>query len=147
MIKSKKREPKKLCGLSVKKHTTRWNITAIAVIPIVTMLLGSYLNVQLVFLLGSPDYFNIPDDQLGKKTANLSFYSLPGATIATVFAGYTYDIFGRRLVLFSGFFFASLMLAFVPFTSPYYGWLVFVRMCYSILLAAPMTNPLVADYI
>mmetsp|Transcript_15135 Transcript_15135/g.10620 ORF Transcript_15135/g.10620 Transcript_15135/m.10620 type:complete len:150 (-) Transcript_15135:1012-1461(-) len=75
------------------------------------------------------------------------FYSLPGATIATIFAGYTFDIFGRKLTLFAGFFFASLILAFVPYTSPSYGWLVFVRSLYAIFLAAPTTNPLIADYI
>ena len=41
----KKRKPKKICGLEVKKDTTRWNMAAIALVPICVMLLGSYLNV------------------------------------------------------------------------------------------------------
>ena len=90
-----------------------------------------------MFLLSSDEYFDIEDDDLGTASSNLLFYSLPGATVATILAGYTYDIMGRRLTLFTGFFMASAMIAVVPFTSPKYGWLVFVRCVYAIFLAAP----------
>jgi MFS family permease len=92
------------------------------------MILSTYLNAQVIFLLDDPNMFNVPQDRIGAVSGLLIFVSLPGAIIGTFFVGYVYDIVGRRLTLFFSFFIGSLLIGIVPLTSPYVvPWLLIVR--------------------
>lgn len=74
--------------------------------------------------------------------------SLPFAIIGTAFVGYLYDILGRRVTLFLSFFIGSILIAFVPWTSPYvFPWLILVRIMIQLCFCAPNSSPLAADYI
>ena len=91
-------------------------------------MLFSYLSAQVIFLLDDPSYLNVPESKIGYISGLLIFVSLPFAIIGTAFVGYIYDILGRRLTLFLSFFIGSLLIAFVPWTSPYiFPWLILVR--------------------
>jgi len=94
----------------------------------VVMILSTYLNAQVIFLLASPEYFNVPRDRIGYVSASLVFWSLPMAIIGTFFIGYSFDILGRRATLFISFFWGSVLLAAVPWTAPkVLPWLMLVR--------------------
>jgi len=68
--------------------------------------------------------------------------------VGTFFAGYLFDIMGRRLTLFLAFFTSSCFLLTVPYTSPsVYPWLLIVRILFTICISAPSSNPLLADYV
>ncbi len=68
--------------------------------------------------------------------------------MGTAFVGFLYDIVGRRLTLFMSFFIGSLLIAAVPWTSPYVvPWLLVVRCAIQLCLCAPASSPLPADYI
>ena len=72
----------------------------------------------------------------------------PGAVIGTFSAGYLFDIVGRRITLFCTFFFGSWFVFAIPYTAPnVWPSLVIVRIFFTLLLAAPPANPLIADYI
>ena len=101
---------------------------AIPMVPLVAILLSTYLNAQIIFLLDDPQMFAVPREKIGKVSGLLIFVSLPGAIIGTAFIGYIYDIVGRRFTLFTSFFVGSLLIAVVPWTSPYVvPWLLIVR--------------------
>jgi MFS family permease len=73
---------------------------------------------------------------------------MPVAIVGTAFIGYIYDIFGRRLTLFLSFFLGSILIALVPWTSPYVvPWLLVLRALIQLCLCAPAASPLTADYI
>jgi MFS family permease len=121
---------------------------AIPLVPTLVMIIGTYLNAQVIFLLRDDEMFNIADDKIGIVSSSLIFYSLPGCVIATFFSGYLFDIFGRKITLFVSFLGASLLLAAVPWTSPnVYPWLLVIKIFIGILTSGTLSNPLIADYI
>ena len=99
-------------------------------------------------MLTNDEYFGIPEEDEGKITGELISYSLPGAMIATFFIGYIYDILGRRWTLFLSFATTSVLVFFVPYTSPVV-WpnLFLIRMAISIATVPPICSPLLADYV
>ena len=121
---------------------------AIPLVPTLVMIISSYLNAQVIFLLRNDDFFNVADDKIGIVSSSLIFYSLPGSVIATFFSGYLFDVLGRKVTLFGCFLIASLLLFAVPWTSPdVYPWLLLVRILIGIFSSGTLSNPLVVDYI
>lgn len=117
-------------------------------VPMCAMLLSTYLNAQIIFLLDDPSMFDVNPDKIGQVSGLLIFVSLPGAIIGTAFVGFVYDIAGRKLTLFTSFFIGSLLIAVVPWTSPYVTpWLLIVRCLIQLCLCAPAASPLSGDYI
>jgi MFS family permease len=114
--------------IPVKEGVTYANILAIPLVPCGVMIISSYLNAQVIFLLASPDFFDVPTDKIGFVSASLVFWSLPGAILGTFMCGFIFDILGRRLTLFMSFFLAGGLMCIVPWTKPnVYPWLMIVR--------------------
>ena len=82
------------------------------------MLLATYLNAQVIFILADPKFFDVKTDDIGYVSGFLIFVSLPGAIIGTFFIGFVYDILGRKLTLFFSFLLGSILLAVIPWTAP-----------------------------
>ena len=51
--------PRKIMCLPVKHGVSALNLLAIPLVPMCMMMLSTYMNAQLIFLLRSPDYFDI----------------------------------------------------------------------------------------
>jgi MFS family permease len=68
--------------------------------------------------------------------------------LGTFFAGYLFDILGRKITLFSAFIVGSVLVLTIPYTAPsVFPSLLIVRMLITTTLSAPNSNPLLADYI
>ena len=91
--------------------------------------------------------FNIPGNNLGTATSDLTVYSLPFSIISTFFISFVFEILGRRLSLFLSFVSTALLYAILPYTAGHYYWLVAVRCMIGVTMSAPLAHPLVADYI
>jgi len=79
-------------------------------------------------LLSNPAYFNIPQNEIGYAAGLISFVGYPGAILGSIFAGYAFDIFGRRFTLAGSLFACSALIAITPLTSPnIFPWLVVIR--------------------
>jgi MFS family permease len=99
-------------------------------------------------LLTNPIYFDVEADKIGYVTGMLTFLAMPGAILGCFFAGYLYDLFGRRFTIGFSLFCCSGLVALVPLTSPFvYPWLLVIRIAFSMFVAIPISNPLAADYI
>ncbi len=132
----------------MKDGISRCNILAISFIAVTSFILSTFLNAQLIFLLANPDFFGIQKDKMGYVSGMLSFVATPAAILGSIFAGYFYDLFGRRITIGFSLFCSSIMLALVPWTSPdIFPWLITVRIAFSMFIAVPISNPLSADYI
>ena len=137
----------KVFGFSVKHGVTVWNVLAIPFTAISIMILNTYVNAQTIFLLEDPDMFNIDKKNIGVVTSQLSLWGYPFAIVGTFTSGYIYDIFGRRLTLFVAFFFASILVFTIPYSSPHLiPNLFIIRILFQICMTAPVTSPLIADY-
>lgn len=124
------------------------NMLAIPLVPLTMMLISTFLNAQVIFLLSSPDYFDVPADDIGYVASMLIFLSFPGAIIGTFFIGFAYDILGRKWTLFISFMCAAIILSAIPWTAPnVLPWLLVCRMLIQITFCAPAASPLPADYI
>lgn len=110
-------------------------------------MLLSYFNAQVIFLLSDPSTFNVAADRIGWATAVLVFLAQPFNIFSAVFAGYIYDIFGRRLTIFITLAVSSFLMAATPWTEPSFMWLVILKCVASFFIMIPICNPLCADYI
>ena len=148
LMSGKAEEARTIFKIPVKDGVTYCNILAIPLVPLTVMLLSTYLNAQVIFILADPSFFNVPPDKIGYVSGVLIFASLPGAIIGTFFIGFVFDILGRKWTLFTSFFVGSLLLAAIPWTSPkVYEGLLVVRVAIQLCFCAPVSHPLIADYI
>jgi MFS family permease len=141
-------KPRTIFRIPVKDGVTFWNILAIPLVSLTVMLLSTYLNAQVIFLLADPSFFGVAPDKIGYVAGVLIFASFPGAIIGTFFVGFIFDILGRRITLFVSFFIGSILLAVIPWTAPkLYEGLLVVRVLLQLCFCAPVSSPLPADYI
>jgi MFS family permease len=50
-------------------------------------------------LLTKPEYFNIPHSEVGRTEGNILFFATLVAVCISIGVGYTFDIFGRKLLI------------------------------------------------
>lgn len=135
-------------GLAVREGIEIKNVLSISMIALTGVMLGTFLNAQLVFLLSNPAYFNIPANQMGYSAGLLNMVGYPGAILGSIFIGYAFDIFGRRLTIAFSLYASSILIAIVPWTSPnIFPWLVVIRITIQLFQCAQVTHPLSVDYI
>ena len=111
------------------------------------MIVGVYMNTQLTYMLQSERMFNIPGDEIGQVASDLTIYSLPFSMVTTFFVSYLYEILGRKLTLFMSFFLTSIIFYFLPYTAPNFTYLIIARCLIGVTMSAPLSHPLIADYI
>ena len=58
-------EVKKICGIGVKEGVRWWNFLMIPLNTCLVMIISTFINAQIVFLLEDPDMFNISQDRIG----------------------------------------------------------------------------------
>ena len=67
--------------------------------------------------------------------------------VMTFFTSYGFELVGRKWTIFLSFFFTSLVFIYIPYTAPCYTKLVICRCAIGITMAAPISHPLIPDYI
>ena len=109
--------------------------------------MGTFSNVAIIFLLKSPEYFNIPANEIGRVSNNIIFYGLLFQIIMSLFVGYIYELLGRRLTLSISVLAASVVVAFIPYVSPSLTSLIGIRLFIAITFCALSSQPLINDYV
>ena len=144
---SEARNEKSCCGIKLKKNFTYANLFALFYITFVLISANAYVNVQSVYLLRSPDYFNVEHEVIGRVTSKLMFVSTLLALISVAIAGYLYDIFGRKPLIVIYFIAVAGGLFWLPRTAPNVPALVTVRAAIQMFLATILSHPLMVDYV
>ena len=92
--------------------------------------------------------FNVPEEHIGVVASELSLWGFPFAIVGVFVSGYIFDIAGRRWTLFVSFSLGSFFVFLIPYTAPHvFPSLFTVRILFQICLTAPVSSPLLADYI
>jgi len=91
--------------------------------------------------------FNIPSKSIGETASALTIYSLPFSLITTLGVGYAFEILGRKWTIFLSFASTAFIYFLLPYTAPSYALLVVARCAIGVTMAAPISHPLVADYV
>lgn len=95
----------------------------------------------------SEEFYNVPQEYLGRVSNDLIFWAIPACLISVLFIGYIYDIFGRRYTLFFSAIFAAICLFLIPLAPSVYPWLYILRFLLATSYAAPNSSPLITDYV
>ena len=134
-------------GLSVKRDTTCANILAIIFCPFLDFSGAAYYNTQVVILLSNQEYFNIPQDKVGRANSFVIFTSFFVCLLIQPFYGYIFELVGRVGPLTIGPIALGIMTWMIPQTSPNFVTLCFIRSLVSLFTGFLIMNPLIADYI
>lgn len=85
-------------------------------------------HTYIVFLMGSPDHYNIPENEISKTYGDIAFYnSLVLICGFDICIGFLYDTIGRRWTLGFGVIIASISTAVMPLASSIYPGLLLLR--------------------
>lgn len=74
-----------------------------------------FANTYLIFILKSPDYYNVPNDKLGSVIGIVGFYAELSVVFANIIMGIVYDTIGRKIPMFLGFTLLSISVILMPF--------------------------------
>jgi MFS family permease len=112
----------------------------------VTTAAGAGYNLQQVALLSNPTYFDVPVAEQGRTQSKILFYGTIVSIIASIFVGYTFDLFGRKGPIAVAF---ALMI-FLVWSLPYVSTiplLILNRALIQVAFQYLHSHPLIIDYI
>lgn len=98
-------------------------------------------------MLEDKNMFKIPNEEIGQLTSDLTMYSIPFSMVTTFFISYMFEIWGRRFTIVFSYLLTSIVYFFLPYSAPDYGMLMIMRCLIAIFMSAPISHPLVADYV
>lgn len=91
--------------------------------------------------------FDVPSEKIGATASALTVYSLPFSLLTTLFISYAFEILGRRWTLFLSFASTAALYYVIPYTAGNFPLLVTARCAVGVTMSAPISHPLVADYV
>jgi len=91
--------------------------------------------------------FHLPSEELGQLTSELTEWSIPFSMATTFFASYMFEILGRKMTIGLSFLATSLVFFVIPYSAPNYNLLLACRCAIGVTMAAPVSHPLIADYV
>lgn len=101
----------------------------------------------MTFLLKSEQYYNINHDVIGRVNAEILFYANIIPLMLCPMFGYIYDIFGRRVPIYTAIFGSIICMSLMPQVAPNLNLLILIRTIQSTFCVLIISNPLIADYI
>ena len=135
-------------GIRLKKGATLINLLSMPMGLFILVLSSVFMSSQFVFILRDPLYFNISGPNLAVTSSNLLFYSFLAQMVYVLLVGSFFDLFGRRKTLIGNSLLISVVLFFLPYTSPdVYPHLLVARIVFGLATSALQSNPQVNDYI
>lgn len=98
-------------------------------------------------MLEDKSMFAMKPEEIGEVTSDLTIYSLPFSMVTTFFVSYAYELIGRKWTIFISFLTTAIVFFLIPYTAPNYSMLIAVRCAIGVTMSAPLSNPLIPDYI
>jgi MFS family permease len=123
------------------------NLIAIPIVLTAFTVISTFTNTEMIFLLRNPEYYNIPQAEMGTITNTILFYCVLANMITTLFVGQIYDIVGRKLSLFISTILGAVFLILVPYSPSIYPWVIVTRIGIAISSVSALCLPLVTDYV
>ena len=140
-------EPISFCGIKLKRNVKRRNMFAIFYTFFLVMVASGYLNVQIVYLLRDEKYFGLTPERQGRIISDVLIIALIACALWSIIAGYLYDIFGRRELIFTSGILMALFIVLCPYTAPNVLYLKIVRALFAMACTQISCHPLILDYI
>jgi len=106
-----------------------------------------FLTSFMVFIIESPDFYDVPSDKAGQELGNIGFYAEILAIVEGIFIGMLFDTIGRRLLISLGIALCGISIALIPLFKQVYPFFLILRILISVGLIPAVNNPLLPDYV
>eukprot|EP00347_Sterkiella_histriomuscorum_P014482 403360706 len=135
-------------GIQLKRRYTLVNLLAIPYLFFTIAIVSSFINTQMIFILRDENYFAVPQNQIGTVSSDIMFYMQLTSISLSLFIGYVFDIFGRKIPIFTSLLMCGCLMILIPQVAPVvYPSLIVVRIAIGVMTIAPNCHPLVSDYV
>jgi MFS family permease len=74
-------------------------------------------------------------------------WSVPFSMVTTFLVSYLFEIWGRRITLVISYVLSAGVFFILPYSAPDYNMLMVMRCLIAITMSAPLSHPLIADYV
>jgi MFS family permease len=101
----------------------------------------------VVFILESPQYYDVAATNVGKVAGDIGFYAEICVVVFDLFLGIIFDTFGRRIPLVIGYMVCGACIILMPFGGSVYPGLLLLRIFISLGLIPSANTPLLPDYV
>ena len=135
-------------GIVIKSRYSLRHLLSIPFMYIIIPIIVYMIQIQIIFLLRDPDYFNVSSLDIGFVSNDIIFWSMIFQIVASLTVGYVYDIVGRPVTLFFLFLIGSVSIFVMPLASPQvFPWVYIFRALYAIFYAGVISHPLINDFV
>ena len=111
-------------GLELKPGFSALNVTTVYMVMFVGGLVMSFMSTFLSYIVKSPEYYNVPQNETASTLGDLGFYSELVLFPCHLLLGSLMDIVGRKLPTTVGLFGCAMAIACIP-----YGHKVYPDLC------------------
>jgi len=111
-------------GLELKPGFSALNVTTVYMVMFVGGLVMSFMSTFLSYIVKSPEYYNVPQNETASTLGELGFYSELVLFPCHLLLGSLMDIVGRKLPTTVGLFGCAMAIACIP-----YGHKVYPDLC------------------
>ncbi len=115
MLFAKGIRPKEYLWLKLNPDITGFHIVSYLIMCFTLYLIIQFIVSFLIYILQSPDYYNVPDDQVGTITGDCGFYAEITVVMLDMILGVIFDTVGRKAPVVIGFIVCGLSIGATPF--------------------------------
>ncbi|CDW88597.1 UNKNOWN [Stylonychia lemnae] len=123
-------------------HVLSYYLMIFTIIMIVQVIISF-----LIFILGSPEYYNVPDKQVAQTSGDCGFYAEIVVMLFDLVLGVIFDVFGRKIPTVAGLIVAGISLIITPYFSTIYPSFLIIRIFMSLGTIPALNTPLLPDYL
>mmetsp|Transcript_25367 Transcript_25367/g.17924 ORF Transcript_25367/g.17924 Transcript_25367/m.17924 type:complete len:194 (+) Transcript_25367:28-609(+) len=139
--------PIKFLGLDLKRGIQKKNVSAFLTMMFSVNVIIYFLTSFMVFIIESPDFYDVSPDEAGQLLGNIGFYAELIAIVEGICIGMLFDIIGRRVLICIGVALCGIAIALVPLFKQVYPYFLILRILISVGCIPAVNNPLLPDYV
>jgi MFS family permease len=145
--KSKQQNGKVFLGVNLKEGYSVANFLAIPLTSSTMIYAGTFMNVAILFLLKDPEFYAVPEGEIGRVTNYIIFYSQLMVAPFILVVGYIYDIIGRKLTIFFTLVPAAILMMYIPDAAPSINMVIVLRLGIVTAISTLSSHPFINDYV
>jgi MFS family permease len=134
-------------GVSLKEGYSIANFLVIPLTSSTMIYAGTFMNVAILFLLKDPQFYAVPEGEIGRVTNYIIFYSQLLVAPFILVVGYVFDIMGRKLTIFFTLLPAAILMMYIPDAAPSINMMIVLRLGIVTAISTLASHPFINDYV
>lgn len=137
---------RRFLGIELNEGIYAWNLIGAFISSFIGLAVIEFMNSIILFVLESSEYYDMDSNQAGEVFGNIifitQFFIAFGGDIST---GFLFEIFGRKLVIFTGIIISSVWAFLVTYAKPIF-FMYLIKLGLGVGIIPILASPLIADY-